>query len=96
MLSLTSVIIVVFIAVNVQITTAKIHYKSLNNDTGLMFFDIATNKTILPPIVTPLKYKVSPRLPVIGRPCSCNGLVCGCCAGMNFKQLNFRRQCICV
>lgn len=29
----------------------------------------------------------------IRRPCSCAGLQCGCCAGVDFKRLNFRRQC---
>lgn len=27
------------------------------------------------------------------RPCSCSGLNCGCCAGVDFKRIQFRRQC---
>lgn len=27
------------------------------------------------------------------RPCSCSGVKCGCCAGVDFKRLSFRRQC---
>lgn len=59
---------------------------------GLIFYDLKTNRTLLPPIVTPLKYTQSSRLPLIGRPCSCQTLNCGCCAGMSIQQFNFNQH----
>ncbi len=59
---------------------------------GVIFYDLKTNRTLLPPIVTPLKYSQSSRRPLFGRPCSCETLHCGCCAGMTIQQFNFNQH----
>lgn len=82
----------------------RIVYKSLSSDNGLIFYDLESNRTLLPPVVSALPYgheqqreplqvtSRRPMFPSFRRPCSCNELNCGCCAGINFKQFNFRRQ----
>lgn len=60
-----------------------------NYQSGLIFYDLKTNETLLPPIVSSEKFaRPQFRLPNFGMPCSCHTLNCGCCAGMNFQQFN--------
>lgn len=95
--------IIILSACSVQ-SIPRIVYKSLSSDSGLIFYDLESNRTLLPPVVTALPYgheqqreplqvtSRRPMFPMFRRPCSCNELNCGCCAGINFKQFNFRRQ----
>lgn len=98
-----SLSLVILAACFVQ-STPRIVYKSLSSDGGLIFYDLESNRTLLPPVVSALPYEHEqqreplqvtsrrPMFPTFRRPCSCNELNCGCCAGINFKQFNFRRQ----
>lgn len=66
----------------------KSEFNLFKNRNGLIFYNLKNNHTLLPPIVTSDKYGPALRLPIIGMPCSCQNLLCGCCAGMNMQQFN--------
>lgn len=68
-------------------TVTKVRQHDYLTQTGLIFYNIKTNRTLLPPIVTSEKYSLL-KLPQIGLPCSCESLNCGCCAGLFQQQFN--------
>lgn len=98
MLNRESVIFIFIVCCACAAVDAKLKHRTtsapiiLVNDTGLSFYDLETNEIIEPPFVT---LHLKQRRPQRGRPCSCTNLNCGCCAGVNFKRLNFRRQSKC-
>lgn len=83
-------------------TTQSFNNNRHNYNNGLMFYDLKTNKTLLPPVVSSENFSRNPfglpsfGLPNFGMPCSCETLNCGCCAGMNFLQFNNHREYICI
>ncbi|XP_075157718.1 uncharacterized protein LOC142230984 [Haematobia irritans] len=73
--------------------------RSYNN--GLIFYDLKTNNTLLPPTVSVsrgrnlAKMKFSPKGSIwstFGKPCECTGPLCGCCVGIKVKQFNFDQK----
>ncbi|XP_055845995.1 uncharacterized protein LOC129911976 [Episyrphus balteatus] len=64
---------------------------------GLVFYDIATKQMILPPTVSIHRARslLMPNIPIfstLGKPCTCQGLKCGCCAGLEVREYNFNQK----
>lgn len=74
---------------------SKINIFNSDDISGLYFYDLKTNKPISSPkVTTGTSYlQSSARLPIIGEPCMCANLNCGCCAGLNIQQFNFNQKC---
>uniref|UniRef100_A0A1I8NMX6 DUF4773 domain-containing protein n=2 Tax=Stomoxys calcitrans TaxID=35570 RepID=A0A1I8NMX6_STOCA len=73
--------------------------RSYNN--GLIFYDLKTKQTLLPPTVSVsrgrslAKLKFSEKGSIwstFGKPCECTGPLCGCCVGIKVKQYNFDQK----
>ncbi|XP_055913913.1 acidic leucine-rich nuclear phosphoprotein 32 family member E [Eupeodes corollae] len=64
---------------------------------GLIFYDIETKQIILPPTVSIHRARSlnMPNMPIfstLGKPCTCQGLKCGCCAGLEVREYNFNQK----
>ncbi|XP_046802551.1 myb-like protein X [Lucilia cuprina] len=76
--------------------------RSYNN--GLIFYNLENHNTYLPPTISVsrgrglAKFKYSARGSIwstFGKPCDCEGPLCGCCVGIKVKQYNFDQK-MCV
>lgn len=73
--------------------------RSYNN--GLIFYNLENHQIYLPPTVSVsrgrglanLKYSARGSIwSTFGRPCDCDGPLCGCCVGIKVKQYNFDQK----
>ncbi|KNC29100.1 hypothetical protein FF38_03887 [Lucilia cuprina] len=73
--------------------------RSYNN--GLIFYNLENHNTYLPPTISVsrgrglAKFKYSARGSIwstFGKPCDCEGPLCGCCVGIKVKQYNFDQK----
>ncbi|XP_065365380.1 protein PFC0760c [Calliphora vicina] len=83
----------------VVICTVLVECRSYNN--GLIFYNLENQQTYLPPTISVsrgrglAKFQYSARGSIwstFGKPCDCEGPLCGCCVGIKVKQYNFDQK----